>query len=111
MIRFLQTEGPVKKIILSGLLLLICAAMVIAFVPGGLGDNITGTPGKGIVAKVSGEDITVEKVKKTARQRAQQQAQKNDPNAAMLMPFLIRQQTQHAADQFINMQTLLIKAR
>ena len=27
MIRFLQTEGPFKKIVLSGLLLLICAAM------------------------------------------------------------------------------------
>jgi len=44
MIRFLQTEGPVKKIVLSGLLLLICAAMVIAFVPG-IGTD-TGAPGR-----------------------------------------------------------------
>ena len=70
MIRFLQTEGPVKKIVLSGLLLLICAAMVIAFVPGGLGSELTGTPGKGIVAKVNGEDVTVEQVKEVARQMA-----------------------------------------
>ena len=57
MIRFLQTEGPFKKIVLSGLLLLICAAMVIAFVPG-IGSDTSGAPGAGIVAKVDGEDIT-----------------------------------------------------
>jgi len=51
MIRFLQTEGPFKKIVLSGLLLLICAAMAITLIPGGLGGELTGTPGKGIVAK------------------------------------------------------------
>src|SRR5579872_3917422 len=91
MIRFLQTEGPVKKVILSGLLLLICAAMVIAFVPGGLGNELTGTPGKGIIAKVSGEDITAQQVKDTAKQMAQQQAAQYGANASMLMPFLIQQ--------------------
>ena len=111
MIRFLQTEGPVKKIVLSSLLLLICAAMVIAFVPGGLGDNITGTPGKGIVAKVSGEDITAIQVKEAARQMAQQQAQQYGANASMLMPFLIQQDTQRAADQLIDRQALLIEAQ
>jgi peptidyl-prolyl cis-trans isomerase D len=111
MIRFLQTEGPVKKIVLSGLLLLICAAMVIAFVPGGLGDNITGTPGKGIVAKVSGEDITVEQVKEAARNMAQQQAQQYGQNAAMLMPFLLQQATQRAADQLIDREALLAEAQ
>src|SRR6202140_1782725 len=111
MIRFLQTEGPVKKIVLSGLLLLICAAMVIAFVPGGLGDNIPGTPGKGVVAKVSGEDITAEQVRETARQMAQQQAQQYGANASMLMPFLIQQDTQRAADQLIDRQALLIEAQ
>src|ERR1700688_99684 len=111
MIRFLQTEGPVKKIVLSGLLLLICAAMVIAFVPGGLGDNITGTPGKGIIAKVNGEDVTVEQVKDAARQMAQQQAQQYGANASMLIPFLIQQDTQRAADQLIDRQALLTEAQ
>jgi peptidyl-prolyl cis-trans isomerase D len=111
MIRFLQTEGPVKKIVLSGLLLLICAAMVIAFVPGGLGDNITGTPGKGVIAKVSGEDITALEVKETARQMAQQQAQQYGANASMLIPFLIQQDTQRAADQLIDRQALLVEAQ
>jgi peptidyl-prolyl cis-trans isomerase D len=111
MIRFLQTEGPVKKIILSGLLLLICAAMVIAFVPGGLSNDISGTPGKGIIAKVSGEDITVQEVRETARQMAQQQAQQYGQNASMLLPFLIQQDTPRAADQLIARQALLTEAQ
>jgi len=111
MIRFLQTEGPVKKVILSGLLLLICAAMVIAFVPGGLGNELTGTPGKGIIAKVSGEDITAQQVKDTAKQMAQQQASQYGANASMLMPFLIQQDTQRAADQLIDRQALLTEAQ
>lgn len=111
MIRFLQTEGPVKKIVLSGLLLLICAAMVIAFVPGGLGDSITGAPGKGIIAKVNGEDVTVEQVKETARQMAEQQAQQYGANASMLIPFLIQQDTQRAVDQLIDRQALLTEAQ
>ena len=59
MIRFLQTPGPTKKIVLGGLLLVICAAMVITLVPGGVGSNLGfGGPGAGVVAKVAGEDIT-----------------------------------------------------
>jgi peptidyl-prolyl cis-trans isomerase D len=111
MIRFLQTEGPFKKIVLSGLLLLICAAMVIAFIPGNLGSDLTGTPGKGIVAKVNGDDITVEEVKEAARQMAQQQAQRYGANAAMLMPFLLQQATPRAADQLIDRQAELSAAR
>ena len=34
MIRFLQTPGPVKKIVLGGLLTVICVLMVITLVPG-----------------------------------------------------------------------------
>ena len=83
MIRFLQTEGPLQ-IVLSGLLLLICAAMAITLIPGGLGSDLTGAPGKGILAKVSGEDITVEQVREAARQMAQQQAAQYGPSAAQL---------------------------
>ena len=107
MIRFLQTEGPFKKIVLSGLLLLICAAMVIAFIPGNLGSDLMGTPGKGIVAKVSGEDITVEQVRETARQMLQQQGAQLGPNAAVLLPFF----AQRAADQLIDKQALVTEAR
>ena len=99
MIRFLQTEGPTKKIILSGLLLIICAAMVITLIPGGLGSDLMGTPGKGVVAKVAGEDITADQVRDEAKQMAQQQAQQyGGANASMLLPFLIQQATPRAAD-------------
>ena len=107
MIRFLQTEGPFKKIVLSGLLLLICAAMAITLIPGGLGGDLMGTPGKGIVAKVSGEDITVEQVRQTARQMLQQQGAQLGPNAAVLLPFF----AQRAADQLIDRQALLTEAQ
>jgi len=111
MIRFLQTEGPFKKIVLSGLLLLICAAMAITLIPGGLGNELTGTPGKGIVAKVSGEDVTVEQVREAARNMAQQQAQQYGANASMIMPFLMQQATRRAADQLIDRQALLVEAQ
>ncbi|HUO25580.1 MAG TPA: peptidyl-prolyl cis-trans isomerase [Candidatus Aquilonibacter sp.] len=106
MIRFLQTEGPIKKIVLSGILLVICGAMVIAFVPGGLGSDLMGQPGKGVVAKVSGEDITADQVRQTARQMLQQEGQRLGPNASMLLPFF----AQRAADQLITRQALIAEA-
>src|SRR5579862_519094 len=107
MIRFLQTQGPTKKIVLSGLLLLICAAMVIAFIPGGLTSELTGTPGAGVVAKVEGGDITVDEVRQTARQMLQQQMPQGGANMAMLLPFF----TQRAAEQLITRQLLIDEAK
>ncbi len=107
MIRFLQTEGPIKKIVLSGLLLVICAAMVIVLVPGGsLGGELTGTPGKGVIAKVEGQDVTVEQVRDAARQMLQQQGAQLGKNASMLLPFF----AQRAADQLIDREALLAEA-
>src|ERR1700733_10853862 len=110
MIRFLQTQGPTKKIILSGILLVICGAMVIAFIPGGLTDELTGQPGKGVVAKINGSDISADEVRQTARQMAQQDAQRYGEMASKLMPFLIQQETVRALDQMINRQALLSEA-
>jgi hypothetical protein len=43
MLRFLQKPGPIKKIILGGILVVICVMMVITLVPGGLfGDYLGG---------------------------------------------------------------------
>ena len=110
MIRFLQTQGPTKKIILSGILLVICGAMVITFIPGGLTSELTGTPGAGVVAKVNGSDIKSEEVRQTARQMAQQDAQRYGEMASKLMPFLVQQETVRAVDQMINRQVLLSEA-
>src|ERR1700733_4549178 len=108
MIRFLQTEGPFKKIVLSGLLLLICAAMVIAFIPSGnLGGDLMGTPGKGVVAKVDGEDITADEVRETARGMLQQQGAQLGANASILLPFF----AQRAADQLVVWQALVSEAQ
>ena len=107
MIRFLQTEGPFKKIVLSGLLLLICAAMVIAFIPGNLGNDLMGTPGKGVVAKVDGEDITADEVRETARGMLQQQGAQLGANASILLPFF----AQRAADQLVDRQALVAQAQ
>lgn len=110
MIRFLQTQGPTKKIILSGILLVICGAMVITFIPGGLTSELTGTPGKGVVAKVDGGDISADEIRQTARQMAQQDAQRYGEMAAKIMPFLVQQETMRAVDQMINRQALLSEA-
>ena len=48
--------------------------MVITFIPGGIGSEMTGTPGKGVVAKVAADDISVPtRCATTARQMLQQQ--------------------------------------
>jgi peptidyl-prolyl cis-trans isomerase D len=111
MIRFLQTQGPTKKIILSGILLVICGAMVITFIPGGLTSELTGQPGAGVIAKVAGGEISAEEVRTTARQMAQQDAQRYGEMAGKLMPFLIQQETQRAVEQLISRQALLSEAQ
>jgi peptidyl-prolyl cis-trans isomerase D len=112
MIRFLQKSGQTTKYVLGGLLLLICASMVITLVPGGLGGDVFtgGTPGKGIIAKVEGADITAEEVHETARQNAQRDAQRYGEMASKIMPFLIQQETTRAVDQLISRQALLSEA-
>jgi peptidyl-prolyl cis-trans isomerase D len=106
MIRFLQTEGPIKKFVLSGLLLIICAAMAITLIPGGLGFDMGGNPGKGVVAKVDGDDITTEEVREAAHNMLQQQGSNLGANASILMPFF----AQRAADQLVDRQALVAEA-
>jgi len=112
MIRFLQKSGQTTKYVLGGLLLIICASMVITLIPGGLGGDVFGgTPGRGIIAKVDGADLTSDEVRTTARQMAQQDAQRYGEMAAKLMPFLIQQETQRAVEQLISRQALLSEAQ
>lgn len=107
MIRFLQTPGPVKKIVLGGIILIFCGAMVITLIPGGVGSDLTGQPGKGIVAKVEGGDVTADQVRLTARQMLQQQMQGRDTaSMGMLLPYF----AQRAAEQLITRQALMAQA-
>jgi peptidyl-prolyl cis-trans isomerase D len=109
MIRFLQTPGPFKKVVLSGILLVFCGAMVITLIPGGLGitDSLGATPGKGVVATVSGEPITAPEVQRAAVQLVQQQYPQMASQAQMLVPMFARQ----AAQQLIDRKALLAEAR
>src|ERR1035441_7602596 len=75
MIRQLQNAGPTVKIILSGLLLVICGGMVITLIPGGFGPNFGfgGAPPAGVLATIGDEKVTVLDVQRQARQMIQQQ--------------------------------------
>lgn len=106
MIRFLQTEGPLKKIILGGLLLIVCVMMVITLVPGGMfGDYFgSGLTTSGVVAKVGAGDITLQQVAQRARAIGRQQFRGNVPPT--LMPFLLTR----AADGLITQGALTYEA-
>lgn len=109
MIRFLQTPGPVKKIVLSGILVIICISMAWYVLPGGGGTSVfgSGTPAKGVVATVAGDDVLATEVQKQARQMVQQQFPRGGAQANMLLPFF----AQRAADNLISEKIILGEAR
>jgi peptidyl-prolyl cis-trans isomerase D len=108
MIRFLQTPGPIKKIVLGGLLTIISVFMVITLVPGFGSTDFLGTaPARGIVAKVAGADITTQEVQRQAREMVRQQFPRGGAQASMLLPFFASQ----AAQQLIQRQALIAEAQ
>jgi peptidyl-prolyl cis-trans isomerase D len=108
MIRFLQTPGPLKKIILGGLLLIICAAMVITLIPGGVGSSLgIGAPGAGIVATVMGDPVTAVDVQRQARGMLQQQFPQGGAQMAALLPYF----AQRAAETLIQQKLIVKEAR
>ncbi|MGH9529793.1 MAG: peptidyl-prolyl cis-trans isomerase [Terriglobales bacterium] len=108
MIRFLQTPGPIKKIVLGGLLTVICVLMVITLVPGfGSTDFFGGgTLAHGVVATVAGDDVTTQEVQREARQMLQQQFPQGGAQASMLLPYFARQ----AAENLIQRKVVLAEA-
>jgi peptidyl-prolyl cis-trans isomerase D len=73
MIRFLQTPGRVQKVLLVGFLAIVCIMMVVTLVPGGiLGDLTGGSVSADSVAKVEGQDVTIQEVDQAARGMMQQ---------------------------------------
>src|SRR5947207_13624709 len=108
MIRFLQTPCPIKKIVLGGILLIICISMAWYVLPGGAGTSVFGanTPQKGVVATVAGEDVTTIQVQKQARNMVQQQFPRGGAQANMLMPYF----AQRAAENLINERIMLTEA-
>ncbi len=109
MIRFLQTPGPIKKIVLGGLLTIICVFMVITLVPGfGNTDFFGGGgPGRGILATVAGTDITTLDVQRQAKQMVRQQFPRGGAQASMLLPYFASQ----AAEQLITRGAIVAEAQ
>jgi peptidyl-prolyl cis-trans isomerase D len=110
MIRFLQTPGPLKKIILSALLLIICGGMVITLIPGGLGSDLLGQPSQGVVAKVAGQDITTQEVRDRARALAEQQVAQYGPMGKQLLPMIMPRAISQSVEQLITGRTIVAEA-
>jgi peptidyl-prolyl cis-trans isomerase D len=108
MIRFLQTPGPFKKFVLGGLLTVVCVLMAITLIPGfGSSNFLTNASTPGVVATVSGHDITVTQVQRQAKQMLNQQFPRGGAQASMLMPYF----AQRAADNLISEKVLLVEAQ
>jgi len=107
MIRFLQTPGPALKIILGGILLVICGSMVITLIPG-FGANLgLGGPAAGVVATVGGQDITTLDVQNEARQSLRQQFPKAGGQESTFLPYF----TQQALQKLVLQKALLAEAK
>ncbi len=87
MIRFLQTPGPIKKIVLGGLLTVICVLMAITLIPGfGTSGFLGNTPTQGVLATVAGQDLTTNEVDRLARRLVQQQYPRGGIEAERALP-------------------------
>ena len=108
MIRFLQTPGPIKKMVLSSILLIFCGAMVITLIPGGLGSNLGfGQPPAGVVASVGSESVTREEVLRQAQAMLRQQFPRGNATSSKLLPFF----TSRAAEQLITEKAIIHEAQ
>src|ERR1700741_968689 len=110
MIRFLQTPGPLKKIILSAILLIICGGMVITLIPGGLGSDLLGQPSQGVLAKVAGQDITTQEVRDRARALAEQQVAQYGPMGKQLLPMIMPRAISQSVEQMITGKAIVAEA-
>jgi peptidyl-prolyl cis-trans isomerase D len=110
MIRFLQTPGPLKKIILSALLLIICGGMVITLIPGGLGSDLLGQPSQGVLAKVAGQDITTQEVRDHAHALAEQQVAQYGPMGKQLIPMIMPRAIAQSVEQMITGKSIVAEA-
>jgi peptidyl-prolyl cis-trans isomerase D len=108
MIRFLQTPGPIKKIVLGGLLTIICVLMAITLIPGfGSSNFLTNASTPGVVATVAGQDVTVNAVERQAKQMLNQQFPRAGTQASAVMPYLVGR----AAENLINEKVLAAEAQ
>ena len=108
MIRFLQTPGPLKKILLGGLLLVICVMMVVTLVPGGILQDAVGGAKSGVIASIGSQEVTAPEVQKQAQQMVKQQFPRGLPPEYMSM--FMQQANQRAAQGLIMQNVVLYQA-
>jgi SurA N-terminal domain len=106
MIRFFQTPGPLKKYLLGGILILICASVVWYLVPGGIGFSFGGLPAD-VVTQVGGTNITVDEVRQAAERMLQQDMPQGGADVERLLPLFAQQ----AAQRLIARQALVAEAK
>jgi len=86
MIRFLQTPGTLRKLILGGFMLFAGVAMVIYLIPGFMTtDASTAT---GVLAQVGDQQVTLSEVQQDANLAARQQFPRGVPE--MIMPLFLQ---------------------
>src|SRR6266545_3078571 len=106
MIKFLQTPSQLKKIVLGGLLLLICAAMVITLIPGGIMGNSFGFGASpGVLARVGDQEITMTDAQRMAQNLVRQRFGKQTIPPQFMGIFV-----QQAMDQLIAQKVMLSEA-
>ncbi len=108
MIRFLQSQGKIKKYVLSGILVVICVGMV-AYLTQGIsnsGGGLTGSA-KGVVATVGSDQITAQEVVEQGRAMLRQQFPRGNAMAEQMLPYF----NQQAFEQLINQKALIIGAQ
>jgi peptidyl-prolyl cis-trans isomerase D len=108
MIRFLQSDGKIKKYVLSGILIIICIGMVTYLTQGisSSGSGLTG-PAKGVVATVGSDQITAQEVVDQGRTMLRQQFPRGNAMAEQMLPYF----NQQAFEQLINQKALIIAAQ
>src|SRR5271165_7091412 len=86
MIRFLQKPGPIKKIVLGGIIVVVGITMVTYLIPGGFTDYLTGgLTAQGVLARVGNQEISIPEVEQRARRVAKQQMKGSVPEG--IMPY------------------------
>ena len=102
MIRFLQTPGILRKIILGGGVFIVGVAMVIYLIPGFMTTDVS--TATGVLAQVGDQQITLTEVQQEANLQARQQFPRGVPE--MVLPIYL----QRAAEQQILRKVLLTEA-
>src|SRR5713226_6330219 len=107
MIRFLQSQGQIKKYVLGGILVVICISIVVYLVPGAGSSGGVNGPAKGVVATIGGESITSQEVYTQGRAMLRQQFPRGNPMAEQMLPYF----NQRAIEQLISQKALLVAAQ